>query len=312
MKDLRIVFFGTPVFACSVLQALIDEGYTVAAAVSQPDRPVGRKRRIEPTPVHALADRYGIPVIQPVKLKDEMDAVLAYEPDLIVTCAYGQFVPSRILQAPKYGCVNIHPSLLPKYRGGAPVHRAVMNDDRETGVCLMEMVKEMDAGRVYVCRKTEIGPDMTTAELNTVLEKISADIIREDLPEYLKGNLPGTPQDPAGVVLAPNISREEEQVHFSTEEIRMLYAHVRALIDEPYSYGVIEGKRVKFCAAAMEETETPEAPGTVLGFADHAMRIAAKGGVLCVKELQMEGKGRMNADAFANGAGRALTGKVFD
>ena len=312
MKDLKIVFFGTPVFACSVLQALIDEGYSIAAAVSQPDKPVGRKHVIQPTPVHALADRYSIPVIQPDRLKDAAEEIIGLAPDLIVTCAYGQFVPSVILQAPKYGCVNIHPSLLPKYRGGAPVHRAVMNGDTETGVCLMEMVKAMDAGRIWSCRRTEIGPDMTTQQLNTVLEEISRQIIIEDLPKYIAGELEGIEQDPEGVVLAPNIAREEEQVVFAEESADRAYNHIRALIDWPVSYGIIGGKRIKFFAAGREKGDTGRQPGTVLGFADHAMRIAAEGGVICVKELQPEGKGRMSADAFANGAGRALIGKVFD
>ena len=173
MNSPRIVFFGTPEFACTVLQALIDEEYNIVAAVSQPDKPVGRKHIIESTPVHALAEKYGIPVVQPDKLRQQADEVLAYDPELIVTCAYGQIIPQTILEYPRLGCVNIHPSLLPKYRGGAPIHHAVLNGDEKTGVCLMEMVNKMDAGRVYACHEVMIGEDMTTAELEEILKEES-------------------------------------------------------------------------------------------------------------------------------------------
>ena len=134
MENIRVLFIGTPEFACPILQTLYDEKYNLVAVVSQPDKPVGRKHIIEKTPIHALADELGIPVVQPNKLKEEYASVLAYEPDLIITCAYGQMIPEEVLQYPKYGCLNIHPSLLPKYRGGAPVHRAVWAGDKETGV----------------------------------------------------------------------------------------------------------------------------------------------------------------------------------
>ncbi len=308
----RIIFFGTPKFACAILQELIDEKQNIVAVVSQPDKPVGRKKVIEKTPVHQLAEENGIPVVQPAKLRSETESVLAYEPDLIITCAYGQFVPESILKAPRYGCLNIHPSLLPKYRGGAPVHRAVMNGDAETGVCLMEMVKAMDAGAVYACCRTPITPDMTTEELNLVLEKDAAALLRENLPLYLEGKLTPQEQDESQVVLAPNISREEEFVRFAEEDVHTAYNHIRALIDWPIACGTIGGKRIKFYRARMEECVHDQAPGTVTGFEEGAMKIAAKGGYIKVLELQMEGKNRMKASDFANGAGRGLIGKAFD
>lgn len=312
MKNVRIVFFGTPDFSCSVLRTLHEEGYDVIAAVSQPDKPVGRKHVITPTPVHALADELGIPVLQPEKLRAEAQQVIDLKPDLIVTAAYGQMIPESILNAPALGCLNIHPSLLPKYRGGAPIHRAVWAGDALTGVCLMQMVKAMDAGKVYACIECEIGPDDTTSDMYAKLEKVSERLIREALPEYLAGNLPGTEQDESRVVLARNIAREEEQVVFAKENIDEAYNHIRALTDWPLAYGLIDGKRMKFIRVR-KEVCTPQAEcGTVLGFHDHAMEIACTGGILRVLELQMEGKGRMSADAFANGAGRALVSKRFE
>lgn len=308
----RTMFFGTPVFACSVLKELVEQGYPVIAAVSQPDKPVGRKHIPQATPVHAMADSYGIPVLAPEKLKEAKEEIEALAPELIVTCAYGQFIPESILSIPKYGCLNIHPSLLPKYRGGAPVHRAVMNGDAKTGVCLMEMVKKMDAGKVYACIECPIDENDTTASLNTKLEAVSAQLIREALPKVLSGELPGIEQDEEQVVIARNIAPEEEQVIFAGENLKQAYDHVRALYDWPIAYGVVDGVRIKMFAAYKEEKEIAEEPGTVLPFDKKSMRIAAKGGILHVTSLQMQGKKQMDAQAFANGAGRSLVGKRFE
>ena len=312
MREERIVFFGTPAFAVAVLNTLIEEKYNVVAAVSQPDRPVGRKHRIEPTPVHQVCLDHDIPCIQPQKLSEGKDEILSYEPDLILTCAYGQFVPSSILKYPKYGCLNIHPSLLPKYRGGAPIQHAVMNGDPETGVCLMEMTKAMDAGKIYACEHVAIGPDETFAELNERLMQVSCEMLRKDLPLYLDGKLPGKEQDENGVVIAPNITREEERVSFANEDLNHIYNHIRGLIDWPVAYGVVDGKRFKFHKVRKENREVSQKPGTVLGFQNHAMEIACKGGVLIVLEMQPEGKKKMSADAFKNGYAHEVNGKVFE
>lgn len=312
MNACRVVFFGTTDFSAAVLDTLVTEGYEIAAVVTQPDKPVGRKHVLTAPEVKTYALEHGIPVVQPVKLSKEPEAALSFQPDLIVSCAYGQLIPVSILEAPKYGCLNIHPSSLPKYRGGAPIQRAVMNGDTETEVCLMEIAAGMDSGKVYARIPASIGPDETSSELFEQLKEPACELIRSALPKYLAGELPGEEQDEAGVVLAPNISREEEQVSFQNEPITALYNHLRGLIDVPLGYGIIEGKRVKFARIGKEEKAQTAAPGTVLGFEDHAMRIAAEGGVLLVYELQMEGKSRMDADAFRNGAGRQLVGKVFD
>jgi methionyl-tRNA formyltransferase len=312
IENPRIIFFGTPEFAVAILKTLIDEQYNVVAAVSQPDRPVGRKHVLTPTPVHALCTEHGIPCLQPEKLKEAKEEIASLKPDLILTCAYGQFVPQSILSLPSLGCLNIHPSLLPKYRGGAPIQHAVMNGDSETGVCLMEMTKAMDAGRIYVCRHTPIGPDETFGELNQRLIEISCDMLKEALPEYLKGELAGVPQDEDKVVLALNITREEEQVHFASEDLDQIYNHIRGLIDWPVAYGLLEGTRIKFYQVSKEPKENKEEPGKVLGFEDHAMLVSCKGGILKVQVLQMQGKKKMDADAFKNGYAHEVIGKVFD
>jgi len=312
MENPRILFFGTPSFAASILQTLIDEKYQVIAAISQPDRPVGRKHVITPSPVHVLADENNIPFLAFEKLKDHADEVIALQPDLIVTCAYGQFVPTKILECPSLGALNIHPSLLPKYRGGAPIHHAIMHGDSETGVSLMEMTKAMDAGKVFAQVHVPIGEDETQKELSERLVVESRKLLKENLPKYLKGELPGVEQDESLVTFGYNITREEEQVHFETEDIDTLYNHIRALIDWPVSYGLMEGKRMKFHGVRKNHEASNALPGTILGFEGDAMLVACLGGTLLVKELQMEGKGKMDAKSFANGAGRSLIGKRFD
>ena len=311
MENIRVLFIGTPEFACPILQTLYDGKYNLVAVVSQPDKPVGRKHIIEKTPIHALADELGIPVVQPNKLKEEYASVLAYEPDLIITCAYGQMIPEEVLQYPKYGCLNIHPSLLPKYRGGAPVHRAVWAGDKETGVCLMEMVKAMDAGKVYAKTIVPIAPNDTTSSLNVKLEAVASQLLKEQLPLYLKGELPGVEQDEEGVVIARNISKEEEQVHFSLESAQEAYNHIRALLDWPVAYGMIEGKRIKFYESHLVLEENTFEPGFVVGLEEESLKIALRGGYLYVDVLQPEGKQKMAAKDFMNGAGRNLVGKVF-
>ena len=312
MKQTRIIFFGTTEFASGILQTLIDEGYNVVAVVSQPDKPVGRKHTIQMTPTHALADQYQIPVIQPDLLKEHVDDVLRYEPELILTCAYGQFVPVRILEYPRLGCINVHPSLLPKYRGGAPIHHAVMGGETETGVCLIQMTKAMDAGDIYARVITPLGKYETMAELNQRLLVLSKQLVKENLEDYIAGKLVGEPQDESKVILGLNITKEEEKVHFAVEDVQTLYNHIRGLIDWPMPYGVVDGKRMKFCKVRMRKEDHQAKPGEILGFKNHAMEVASIGGIIEVYELQPEGKSRMTADAYANGAGRNMIGKVFE
>ena len=312
MKQIRIIFFGTTEFASGILQTLIDEGYNVVAVVSQPDKPVGRKHTIQMTPTHVLADQYQIPVIQPDLLKEHVDDVLRYEPELILTCAYGQFVPVRILEYPRYGCINVHPSLLPKYRGGAPIHHAVMGGETETGVSLIQMTKAMDAGDIYARVTTPLGKDETMAELNQRLLVLSKQLVKDNLEDYIAGKLVGEPQDDNKVILGLNITKEEEKVQFAVEDVQTLYNHIRGLIDWPMPYGVIDGKRIKLCKVRMRKEDHQARPGEILGFKNHAMEVASIGGIIEVYELQPEGKSRMTADAYANGAGRNMIGKVFE
>ena len=312
MNKTRIIFFGTPEFAVSILQALIDLNCNVVACVSQPDRPVGRKHVITSTPVHALCIEHNIPCIQPEKLSKEVDAVFAYEPELIITCAYGQFVPGTILNYPKYGCINIHPSLLPKFRGGAPIHHAIMASETKTGVSLMQMIQKMDAGKVYAQVELPIGEDETQQELSVRLNHAACQLLKDNLQDYIDGKLPGVEQDESKVTIGNNITKEEEEVHFASEDIHKIYDHIRALIDWPIAYGVLDGKRIKFHKVRKQVCEVTQKAGEIIGFKDHALEVACIGGILKIYELQMEGKKKMDADAFKNGYASEVTGKVFE
>lgn len=311
-EKIRIIFIGTTDFSTAVLKTLTADGYNVIAAVSQPDKPVGRKQIVTPSPVHQFCMEQALPCLQPSKLREEAESILSLRPDLIVTCAYGQMVPAVLLKAPKYGCLNIHPSLLPKYRGGAPMHRAIWSGDTQTGVCLMQMVEKMDAGDVYAKVAIPIGPDETLSQLEGRLKHAACTLLRSHLPAYLQGELKGMAQQDEQATIARNITKEEEQILFASEPAKEAYNHIRALIAWPMPYGRIDGRRIKFLEARLDEKNSMCRPGTVLGFREGAMEIAAKGGIIRILKLQPEGKNAMSAKAFANGVGRTLIGHCFE
>ncbi|MBW9211901.1 MULTISPECIES: methionyl-tRNA formyltransferase [Terrabacteria group] len=309
---MNILFFGTPEFAKEMLETLYQEKYNIVAIVSQPDHFLGRKKVLTPTPTHQFALEHNIPCLQPEKLKEAVEEVLSYQPDFILTCAYGQFIPQAILDYPKYSCLNIHPSQLPKYRGGAPIHHAIMNGEKETAVSLMKMVKKMDAGDIYAQRVIEVGEDERFYELNQRLISIAKVIIREDLPLYFEGKLKAIVQEEDKVSLGLNLTKEEEMVHFQTEAIHQLYNHIRALYDWPIAYGLIDGKRIKFITCRKEVCEHTKTIGEVVGLEGKGLKIACQGGYLVVYELQPEGKKTMDAKSFMNGFGRSLIGHCFE
>ncbi len=312
IEKLRVVFMGTPVFATAPLQQLIDSGYHIVAVVSQPDRPVGRKKELKPTPVKAVALQHGINVIQPNKLSEQPEVLLNYQPDLIVTCAYGQKVPTSILDYPKYGCVNLHGSLLPKYRGGAPMQRAIINGDKQTGMTLMEMIDRMDAGKMYQSKVVDITIDDTLDSLSVKMMEASKYLIKEALPLYLDGKLPGIEQDEALSCLSLTIKKEEERVSFKEEKCWNLYNHMRGLISNPAPYALLSnGKKVKFYNIGYEECNHNIAYGCIILEKGH-YKVAANGGYIHVYECQMEGKAKMNAASFINGINQQLPNLSFE
>jgi methionyl-tRNA formyltransferase len=306
----RVVFMGTPDFAVSILETLISCSVNVVGVISQPDRPVGRKHEFKPTPVKAFAIEHGLTVHQPEKVGTMTEILAELDLDLIVTCAYGQFIPDKILQLPKRGVVNVHASLLPKYRGGAPIHTVILNGETETGVTLMRTIKKMDAGDMIAAIKVVIEADDTVGTLHDKLKVAGANLLKEWLPAILDGSAPSIPQDETQVSFAPNIQPQQEFISMN-RDIQTVYNHVRGLTPWPIGYGVINGKKLKLISASMRRVEVNEEPGTVMGF-DGGLLIACQNGILVVTQCQWEGKGRMSAEEFFRGIGKTLVKEVFE
>lgn len=304
-----VVFMGTPSFAVPILQGLVDSKYKVLAAVTQPDRPVGRKHRIQQSPVKQLALKLGIPVLQPEKLSgsDELQQVIDLHADLIITAAFGQFLPTRMLQSVKVAAVNVHGSLLPKYRGGAPVQYAIMNGDQETGISLIYMVKKMDAGDILAQQAIPITKNDDTESMFAKLSIVGRNLLLDTLPKLLAGDVHPIEQDESQVVFSPTIKPGEEQLDFS-QPAALVDAKVRALRPDPGAYTVIGNKRTKIWVTEVIDQTTDDEVGTVVHKDKHHLYLSAgSGSVLSVLELQPAGKPKQKITDYLNGIGQTLT-----
>ena len=256
MKDLKVVFMGTPSFSVPVLQGLIDN-YNVVGVVTQPDKEVGRHKELEFSPIKKLALEHNIKVVQPVKIRNEFESVLELNPDIIVTCAYGQIIPVEILDYPKYKCINVHASLLPKYRGGAPIHKAIMDGEHETGITIMYMAPGMDDGDIISQEKIEIGENETLTELSERLSALGKDLLLKTLPSIINGTNDRIKQDESLVSFAKIIKKEDEVIDFSDTALNV-HNKIRALSRVPGGYSILDGKRVKFYKSRVEKIITLE------------------------------------------------------
>jgi methionyl-tRNA formyltransferase len=225
MKDLRIIYLGTPDFSAELLRYLIEAGYNIIAVVTQGDSPVGRKRVLTPSPVKTLALAHNIPVFTPLRIRKEYDFIVELEPDLILTFAYGQIVPKAVLEAPKYGCLNFHGSILPKYRGASPIQMALINAEEETGVSLMEMVEAMDAGRVFGIEKFKIEPSDNFITIASKMVKASATLIEEVLPSVISGENKGVQQEESQVTFAPLLKIKDEWINLENDDVKNVLFH---------------------------------------------------------------------------------------
>lgn len=306
MKNLKIVFMGTATFSQAVLEKLIDEGYNINLVVTQPDRMVGRKRQIKMPEVKEVALKHDIPVFQPVKIKEDYQAVIDMNPDLIITAAYGQMIPQAILDTPRLGCINVHASLLPKYRGGAPVHYAILNGDEKTGVTIMYMVKKMDAGNIIYQKETAIEPDETVGELYDRLSFIGAEALIEALPDIINGTNQSIVQDEALVTYSPVITREQEKIDFH-KPAQDVHNQIRGLNPWPGAYTTYQGKTVKIYGGFVHNCENArthhahQKPGTIVKIFKDAIGVKVEDGVYIITEFQLEGKRRMLVKDYLNG-----------
>ena len=305
MKE-RIVFMGTASFSLAVLQMLLENQYHVVGVVTQPDRYVGRKKVLTMPDVKVEALKYDIPVIQPVRIKEDYQAILDLQPDLIITAAYGQIIPQALLDAPRLGCVNVHASLLPLYRGGAPVHQAIIDGQEKTGVTIMYMVKKMDAGDIISQKETPILQDDTVGILYDRLSDLGAKLLKETLPSLLDGTNQRIPQDESLVTYAPTLSREDERIDWNLSA-KQVYNKVRGTNPWPGSYTTYQGKTVKIWAGQVHQCENAikhhahQDNGTIVKIFKDAIGVKVNDGVYLITELQIEGKKRMSVKDYLNG-----------
>ncbi len=296
---------GTPDFAVASLEALLEAGYNVIGVVTQPDRPVGRKQVLTPPPVKEAALRHGLPVLQPEKIKVEeaLEEVLALSPDLIVTAAYGQILPKRLLDAPKHGCINVHASLLPKYRGGAPIHKSIVEGEKESGVTIMYMVEALDAGDMLSKVVVPIEERDTVGLLHDKLAAAGSALLLETIPQLLAGSIEAQPQNHDEATFAPNIKRTDERIDW-TRTAEQIYNQVRGLNPWPVAFTSYQGKVWKLWWVEKLVGQAAEnEPGTIVAREEDGLIVACGDGAVKITELQPEGKKRMSALDFLRGAG---------
>ncbi|HFF7723504.1 TPA: methionyl-tRNA formyltransferase [Streptococcus pyogenes] len=302
---IKLLFMGTPQFSATVLKGLLDNpAYEILGVVTQPDRAVGRKKDIKVTPVKQLALEHGISIYQPEKLSgsQELIEIMGLGADGIITAAFGQFLPTILLDSVSFA-INVHASLLPKYRGGAPIHYAIMNGDKEAGVTIMEMIKEMDAGDMVAKAST---PILETDNVGTLFEKlaiIGRDLLLDSLPAYLSGELKPISQDHSQATFSPNISPEQEKLDWTMSN-QEVFNHIRGMNPWPVAHTFLEGQRLKIYEAQLAEGEGLS--GQVIVKTKKSLVIATGQGALSLIVVQPAGKPKMSIIDFLNGIGRKL------
>ena len=309
MKNIRIAFMGSPEFSKNVLARLIDENFNIVLVISQPDKEIGRKRILSPTPVKEYALSHNIPVITPKRIRKEYEEIFDYKPDLIITCAYGQIIPEELLNYPKYECINTHASLLPKYRGGAPIQKAIINGEEKTGITLMYMSKGMDEGDIIIQEELAIDIKDTNSSLFNKLSIMAGDMLIKYLPKIINGEMKRIAQNHEEATYAYNLNKEDEFISFN-DDVLKVYNHIRGLLDNPGAYSIIDNKKYKWMDIFFEYDNNTN-PNEFVGLFDNYLRIDCLNGYIKVYKLKPEGKNEMEAKAFFNGSGRTLVGKKF-
>ena len=300
---MRVVFMGTPEFSVPTLTEIVAAGHEVVAAYTRAPKPAGRGQAERKSPVHEAAEGFGLPVFTPRSLKGEAEQIVfaSHDADVAVVVAYGLLLPRPILDAPRLGCLNLHGSLLPRWRGAAPIQRAVMAGDGETGVMVMQMEEGLDTGPVALVDMIPIGPDMTAGELHDQMMRVGADLMGRALAALERGSLDFTPQDEAGAVYARKIEKTESRIDW-TRPAEEVHNHVRGLSPFPGAWFELDlgGRPVRIKALRSTLAQGSGAPGTILG---DNLTIACGTGAVRLVQVQREGKGAMDAATFLRGAG---------
>ena len=308
---MRIVFMGTPDFSVPVLEALI-ENYNVVGVVSQPDKEVGRKRVLTPTPTKEVALKHNIPVLQPLKIRKEYDGVLELKPDLIVTCAYGQIIPKEVLDCPKLGCINVHGSLLPKLRGGAPIHHAIIDGYEETGITIMYMDEAMDSGDIISQKSIKIEDSDNVGILWDKMSLLGRDLLMETLPSIIDGTNERIKQNEDEVTFAYNIKREEEHIDFNKNS-REVFNLIRGLSPVPSANAILFDEEMKIYESIISDKEYKGTCGEIVDITKQGIVVKTNDGAIIITKVKPFGKKLMDATSYVNGVGKdKLLGKVFN
>lgn len=311
MNKIKVVFMGTPDFAVPVLEGLI-ENYEVVGVVSQPDKRVGRKQELVNTPIKEVALKHNILVFQPEKIKEDYEDILKLNPDIIVTCAYGQIIPSAILDYPRLGCINVHASLLPKLRGGAPIHKAIIDGYSKTGITIMYMDKKMDNGDIISTSETEILDSDNLESLHDRLSIMGRDLLLQTMPSIINGTNKRIKQNEEEVTYAYNIKREEEHIDLSKTR-REVFNQIRGLSPVPGANLLVDGDEFKIYRAEISERKfTNKEIGEVTGLYKEGIGVMTSDGEIILTDIKPFGKKRMSASSYINGLrDKSLIGKVL-
>lgn len=299
MKDIKVIFMGTPIFASIILDELIKK-YNVIMVVCQPDSEKDRKGNIIYSPCKKLAIENNIQVFQPLKIRDEYQKILDMNPDIIITAAYGQIIPDIVLNYPKYGAINVHGSLLPKLRGGAPIHHAIINGDKEIGVTIMYMDKRMDAGDIISQRAIPLTNDMNLDIAYEKLAIIGRDLLIETIPSIINGTNNRIHQDENEVTFGYNITKEEEKINFDDTSMNV-YNKIRGLSSVPGAYAIINNKRMKVYSSTISDIKSKNLPGVIEDIRNDGIYVNTKDYIIKLTDIKLEGKKRCPVHEFING-----------
>lgn len=308
---MKVIFMGTPDFAVPVLEGLI-ENYEVVLVVSQPDKKVGRKQELRNTPIKEVALKNDIPVFQPVKIKEDYQKIIDLKPDIIVTCAYGQIIPKAILDCPRLGCINVHASLLPKLRGGAPIHKAIIDGYKTTGITIMYMDTKMDNGDIISKSEIEITDRDNLESLHDKLSVLGKELLLETLPSIIEGTNERIKQNEDEVTFAYNITREEEHINFNKTS-RDVFNLIRGLSPVPGSNAILFDNEMKIYESIINDKDYSGTPGEIVDITKQGIVVKTGDGSIIITKLKPFGKKMMDASSYVNGIGKdKLIGKVFE
>lgn len=299
MNKIKIAFMGTPEFAVPVLEGLI-KNYNVGLVVTQPDKLVGRHQELKYSPIKELAIANNIEVFQPIKIRDDYQKILDFQPDIIITCAYGQIIPKVLLETPRFGCINVHASLLPKLRGGAPIHKALIDGYNKTGITIMYMDETMDTGDIISQKEYQIKDTDNVGILHDVLSKIGAELLLETLPSIINNTNLRIPQNSQEATYAYNIKREEEHIEFN-KTAREIYNQVRGLNPWPLANIILNGEEMKIIECSIVSTKSKLSAGTIIDVTKESFIIKAKDQAIAVTKVKPFGKKVMSTKDYLNG-----------